>query len=85
MYFEDATKKQLLQIALWEECPIDYKYEAAAELQMRQWHDDYLQDLVRLWGEGKTSFQIAVELNIDIQAVVYRLSKYNLFGKRLKA
>ena len=83
MFFEDASKRQLLQIALWEECPIDYKYEAAAELQMRQWHDDYLQDLVRLWGEGKTSFQIAVELNIDIQAVVYRLDKYKLYGKRV--
>jgi hypothetical protein len=83
MHFEDATKEQLLQIALWEDCPIEYKYEAAAELQMRQWRDDYLKDLVRLWGEGKSSFQIAIELGIDRNVVYWQLEKYGLYGRRV--
>lgn len=85
IHFEDATKEQLLQICLWEDCPIDYKYEAAAELQMRQWNDDYLMDLVRLWGEGKTSFQISIELGIDINVVYWQLEKYDLYGRRVTA
>lgn len=83
IHFEDATKEQLLQICLWEDCPIDYKYEAAVELQMRQWNDEYLTRLVRLWGEGKTSFQIAIELGIDINVVYWQLEKYDLYGRRV--
>jgi hypothetical protein len=83
MYFEDATKQQLIQICLFEDCPIDYKYEAARELQMRQWRDEYLTDLVRLWGEGKSSFQIAIELGLDIGQVQWQLEKYGLYGRRI--
>jgi hypothetical protein len=36
MHFEDALKTQLLQICLYEDCPIDLKYAAARELQLRQ-------------------------------------------------
>lgn len=82
IHFEDANKTQLLQICLDEDCPIEYKYEAAAELQMRQWHEDYLVGLLRLWGEGKTSFQIAVELGIDESQVKKQISDRKLFGKR---
>ena len=65
MEYQDATKKQLLQIALHEDCSLDDKYEVCRELQMRQWHDDYLTDLVRLWGKGYTLFSIAIELGLD--------------------
>lgn len=83
MYFEDATKKQLLHICLFEDCPIQYKYEAARELQLRQWHDEYLPKLVRLWGEGKSSFQIAIEIGIEQNVVIHRLAKYGLYGRRV--
>ena len=85
MYFEDASKEQLIQICLWEDCPIDYKFEAARELQMRQWHDDYLISLIRLWGEGKSSFQIAIELGIEKNAVEWQLQKHDLYGRRKRA
>ncbi|KQL20479.1 hypothetical protein AN957_19075 [Cytobacillus solani] len=83
MHFEDATKEQLIQICLWEECSIDYKFEAARELQLREWNDDYLKDLVRLWGEGKSSFQIAIELGIDRNVVYWQLEKHGLYGRRI--
>jgi hypothetical protein len=78
-----ATKRQLLQICLWEDCTIDYKFEAARELQIRQWHDDFLPDLVRLWGEGKTSSQIAIELGLELDAVSWQLEKHGLYGRRI--
>lgn len=83
MHFEDASKQQLLTICLHEDCPLDYKYEAAAELQMRQWHDDYLLKLVRLWGEGKSSFQIAIELGLEQNVVAWQLEKRGLYGRRI--
>lgn len=84
MQYDIATKQQLLQITLWEDCSLEYKYEAARELQIRQWHDDYLLDLIRLWGEGKSSFQIAIELGIDKNQVEWQLQKYDLYGRRKK-
>jgi hypothetical protein len=35
MNWNKATKKQLLQIALSEDCPLEFKHLAAAELQKR--------------------------------------------------
>lgn len=64
MFFEDATKKQLLQIALFEDCPLEYKNKAVCELQMR-WTDKLLPDLILLYGEGLSLSQIAIELGID--------------------
>ncbi len=83
LYMEDASKRQLLTIALWEDCPNDYKYQAVRELQLRQWHDDYLPDLVRLFGEGKSVFDISIELGVDYDAVDYRLTKLGLWGRRI--
>jgi hypothetical protein len=40
MHFEDALKTQLLQICLYEDCELEYKYAAARELQLRQWRED---------------------------------------------
>lgn len=48
LYFENATKQQLLTICLYEDCPLEYKYEAARELQIKQWREEYLTDLIRL-------------------------------------
>lgn len=36
MNFEHATKRQLLQIALYESCPIKDKYAAIRELELRK-------------------------------------------------
>lgn len=83
MYWEDATKQQLLQICLWEDCPLEYKFEAARELQLRQWHDDYLPELVRLWGKGMSSWNIAIELGIDQGVVSWQLEKHGLYGRRI--
>jgi hypothetical protein len=78
-----ASKRQLIQICLWEDCSIDYKYEAAREIQIRQWHDDFLPDLVRLWGEGKTSSQVAIELGLEQDVVSWQLEKHGLYGRRI--
>lgn len=36
MNFESATKEELLQIALYEDCDIRYKYKACKELCKRK-------------------------------------------------
>jgi len=82
MRYETATKEQLLQICLWEECPIEYKYESARELQMRQWQEEFLPDLVRLWGEGNSPSYIATELGIEERAVRAQLRKHKLYNVR---
>lgn len=84
LYLEDATKEQLLTIALYEDCELDYKYAACRELQLRKWHDDMLTDLVRLWGKGYTAFDIAIELGVSENTVIYQLRKYGLRGKRVQ-
>ncbi|PWA08635.1 hypothetical protein DCC39_14445 [Pueribacillus theae] len=83
IHFEDATKQQLIQICLYEDCPLDYKYEAARELQMRQWQENMLSELVRLWGLGKSTFDISIQLGIEQDAVKWQLEKYGLYGRRV--
>lgn len=83
MHFEDATKQQLITIIYHEDCPLDYKYEAAAELQMRSWHDDYLSDLIKLWGRGLSVIEISVELGVDAQKIRWQLGKHDLYGRRV--
>jgi hypothetical protein len=80
MNFDQATKKQLLQITLDENCPISLKYEALRELQLRKWSDTHLQRLVKYWGMGKTQIWIAEKLGIDFATVGYYLRKYGLFN-----
>lgn len=84
MEWHTATKKQLIQICVNEDCSFEDKYESARELQLRQWRDEYLTDLVRLWGEGKSSRDIAIELGIDQGAVSWQLEKNALYGTRVK-
>ena len=78
MYMEDANVKQLETICLYEDCPIDLKFEAARELQMRCWKDSYLTDLVVLWGKGMTAFEIGIELGIETTKVQTMIRKYKL-------
>lgn len=84
MDYEFATRKQLLQIALYEECPIEYKYAACRELQIRSWNETYLTDLVRLWGRGMSTFNISIELGVSENTVKWQLKKRNLIKNRVK-
>jgi hypothetical protein len=83
MNFEDATKKQLLQIALKENCPLEYKYAAARELQLKTWGSSFLQKLVKYWGMGLTDIQIADRFGVEVWEVKDQLQKHNLYGKRV--
>jgi hypothetical protein len=78
MDFESATKRQLLQIALREECSLSDKYAACREMQIRQWKDTMLEDLVLLYGRGLTPFQLAIELGIDEYTVRNKINQYGL-------
>jgi ATP/maltotriose-dependent transcriptional regulator MalT len=84
-YFEDATKEQLITICLYEDCPLEYKYEAARELEIRKWREEMLTELVRLWGKGYSTFEIAIELGIDENTVKWQLRKHGLYRKRVRA
>ena len=83
MYFEDATKQQLIQIALYEHCENAYKYEAIRELQVRKFTGDMLPDLIRLWGAGNSAFEVSVELGVPESTVRSQLIKYKLWGRRV--
>jgi DNA-binding protein Fis len=76
--FEDATKRQLLQIALREDCSLDDKYEAVRELQLRQWNDSMLQELILLYGRGNSPFQVTIELGIEEYTVRNKINQYGL-------
>jgi ATP/maltotriose-dependent transcriptional regulator MalT len=84
-YFEDATKEQLITICLYEDCPLEYKYEAARELEIRKWREEMLTDLVRLWAKGYSTFDIAIELGVDENTVKWQLQKHGLYRKRVRA
>lgn len=83
MYFEFANKRQLLTIALYEDCDIDLKYEACRELQMRQWRDEFLTQTVILYGKGYRIVDIAAEIGIPEYTVQNILKKNGLYGKRV--
>lgn len=84
MNMEDATKKQLLQIALFEECSLDEKYEACRELQLKRWDGEFIRRLVKYWGMGYSDIQIADKFGVEVWEVNKQLLKYNLYGKRVK-
>lgn len=83
IYLEDASNKQLITIALYEDCDIDLKFEACRELQIRKWQDYMLTDLVRLWGRGYEISFIAAELGVTENTVKTQLRKNNLYKKRV--
>jgi hypothetical protein len=78
MECEFATKRQLLQIALYEDCSIDDKYAVCRELQLRQWREDMLEDLVLLYAKGFTPLFIAAELGIEEYTVRNKINQYGL-------
>lgn len=82
IYLEDASKKQLLTIALHEDCELDLKYAACRELQLRKWQEHMVTDLVKLWGQGYSSFNISIELGVSEPTVKGKLLEYGLYGKR---
>lgn len=82
MRWELATKRQLLQIALYEICPLSFKYEALRELELRKWSDIHLQKLVKYWGLGYTQEQIAEKLGVEFETVGYYLRKHGLYKVR---
>jgi hypothetical protein len=77
MKWHKATKHQLLQIALYEDCPMEYKSRAAAELQTR-WSHSMLADLIYLYSKGEPVFYIAEYLGTDEQTLGGMISKYKL-------
>jgi hypothetical protein len=52
MYFDDATKKQLLTIALYEECSLDDKYAAIRELQLEKLGSHFPTKISEVLGHG---------------------------------
>jgi len=77
MNWESANKKQLLQIAISEDCDIDYKYEAVRELQSR-WSQDMLTDVVIMYGKGYMPKEIAEFLGVKAEQIGGIISKYQL-------
>lgn len=77
-------KKQLLTIALHEDCPLEMKYEVARELQLKNWGPTFLQKLVKYWGMGLSDVKIAELFGVEEWEVHKQLLKYNLYGKRVK-
>lgn len=84
MDYQDATKKQLLQIALYEDCSLDDKYEAVRELQLKRWDGAFIRLLVKYWGMGMSYIDIADKFGVETWEVKKQLLKYGLYGKRVK-
>jgi hypothetical protein len=78
MYWESATKRQLLHIAFGEDCSLHDKYQAVKELQLRQWNDSMLSDLVLLYGRGMSLFHIGIELGVDKYVIQNKVNQYGL-------
>lgn len=77
MKWHTANKQQLLQIALNESCPNDYKFRACSEMQTR-WSEDMLTDVVLFYGRGFSALEIAEYLGIRVELVGGIISKYKL-------
>lgn len=77
MNWESANKRQLLQIALSEDCDFSYKYEALRELQSR-WTQDMLTDVVVMYGKGYMPREIAEYLGVKAEQIGGIISKYGL-------
>jgi hypothetical protein len=84
MNFDEATKKQLLTICLFEECPLEYKYESIRELQLKNWGPTFLQKLLKYWGMGYSEESIAEKFGVEQWEIKKQLLKYNLYGSRVK-
>lgn len=83
--FTIAKKAQLLQIAMFEDCKIDWKYAAVKELQRRKRlaKEDYLPQIVYLFSKGLIAPEIARELSISSQKVEKTINQHKLWKVRL--
>ena len=77
MDWASASKQQLLQIALSEDCDFSYKYEAVREIQGR-WSQDMLTDVVIMYGKGYRPKEIAEYLGVSVHRVGYIIARYGL-------
>lgn len=71
-----ATKQQLLTICLYENCSLEEKYKAAAELQRRYIPEDIRADMIYRLGTGIEAKQIAAENGLDLFSVVHFLRNF---------
>ena len=69
MNYEFATKQQLLQIALDEECDNQYKYRAIKELQYRYMPEEIRADMIYRLGTGSSLKQVAEENGLTVLQV----------------
>ena len=76
-----ATKKQLYCIATDDAVPLDLRYEAARELQVRRFDSDMLLDLVRMWPTHNV-YQIAKHLGLSAFTVAKVAKRYGLLRTR---
>ena len=82
MNFENATKNQLLQIALYEDCPLDYKYQAIKELQYRHIPEDIQADIMYQFGVGKSAEEIAEENGLSVFEIASFIRQKYQRGKK---
>lgn len=82
--WDNATKKQLLAIVFHDDCPLEYKYEAVKELQLKRWGPTFLQKLLKYWGIGLTETQIAEKFGVEVWEITNQLQINNLHGSRVK-
>jgi hypothetical protein len=52
MNFDEATKRQLITICLYEDCSLDDKYLAARELQLKNWGSPLPTKISEVLGHG---------------------------------
>jgi hypothetical protein len=84
IYFDSATKTQLIAVCLYEDCPLDFKYEALRELQLR-WTNQLLPELIKLYGTGMNLSSIADELGVDPYTVRNKLKQFKVYKRRVGA
>lgn len=66
MYFDYATKRQLLQITLFEKCETELKYAACRELQERYIPEEIRADMLYRLGTGTDIETVAKENGLTI-------------------
>lgn len=79
---ERATKKQLLQIALYEPCELDVKFAAVRELQERYLDEEVRADMLYRLGIGTSIEQVAKENGLTNLQVIDYLREIQRTGKR---
>lgn len=83
--WNEATREQLLQVALHEDCENDYKYKACSILQYQRHLNkaDHLQEIVYLFSKGLLVSEIAKVLSISHQHVEKIINQKELWRTRL--